>query len=230
MLADPTARGLAAEIELRAFLAAIDGRIPLEILDAGCGPGFHGRRLLRKGHRVTFADVSQVMLARAQSSTSPEDVSRASFVEADIRHLRQFGARSFDAVVSGGTVVSDCGNPGAALVELRRVLRENGTLGFSVRNIEGPQQKGKRQQVIENGGGGFDWWFFSVESITGLCNQVGLAVSRVCPVLMESPSSPPTDDFVQRHLEAKNPNQWRNAAWELFVIAKRKARRSPCTY
>ena len=100
------------------------------------------------------------------------------------------------------TVVSDCGDPAAAMAELRRVLRTGGVAGISLRNIDGPQQTGSRRAVIPNGGRGFDWWFFSPDSARDLCRQVGLAVTRVYLVLLKPPDARQAVEYIREHLDA----------------------------
>jgi SAM-dependent methyltransferase len=210
MLADAGRRAVAAAAELAAFEAHLPASTILDILDAGCGPGFHSRRLLAKGHRVTFADVSPEMLKQARRSIPEEAASRATFLEADIRDLAALPAAHFDAAISGGTVISDCGDPYAAVAEISRVLKSHGLLGFSVRNLDGPQQRGARQEVIRGGGPGFDWWFFSTESVRELCSGSGLVCRRTYPILMDPEVPVPHED------------EWHAAAWEMFVIAAKE--------
>ena len=223
MISDPSKRGLAAEIELAAFEWALPAGRQLDILDAGCGVGFHGVRLLAKGHRVTFADISPAMLEKARAASAQiGGVGAYSFIEIDIKNMGRLLDCSFDAIVSGGTVVSDCGDPAAAMAELGRVLRSGGVAGISLRNIDGPQQTGSRRAVIPNGGRGFDWWFFSLESARDLCQQAGLAVTRIYPVMMKPPEAEHAAEYIREHLNAQAVGEWRERAWELFVIARRQ--------
>ena len=221
MLADPEQRGLAAEIELAAFQQALPVGSGLDLMDAGCGVGFHGRQLLRQGHRVTFVDVSPKMLKYARQAVGKCQEVQATFQERDLRHLDGLPDGSFDGIIAGGTVLSDCGGPSEALRELARVLRPQGILGFSVRNLEGPSQKGTPQEVVPGGGPGFDWWFFSVDSARVLCGQSGLALERAYPVLMEPPSVSDGSEYVRRHLQAQAEEEWRPSAYELFLIARK---------
>jgi len=226
MISDPSKRGLAAEIELAAFERALPAGRQLDILDAGCGVGFHGCRLLTKGHHVTFADISPVMLQKARAAAAGIGAAGACFFqEIDVRKMHCFPDGSFDAIVSGGTVVSDCGDPTAAVAEFGRVLRSGGVAGISLRNGDGPQQTGGRRELIPNGGRGFDWWFFSPESARELCRRTGLAVTRMCPVLMKPPDTEHPAEYVREHLDARDMDRWRRQAWELFVIARRVAAR-----
>ena len=223
MLADLTGRGLAAEIELAAFRSALPPGRALDVMDAGCGPGFHGLRLLAMGHRVTFADVSPAMLERAALEAGKVPGAEPDFLECDLRDLRLPDA-SFDAIIAGGTVLSDCGGPRQALGEIARVLRTGGVAGLSVRNLDGPQQESPRRPVIRKGGPGFDWWFFSIESLAEVCCLTGLQVERTCPVFWEPPSPGDLRSRVARHLEAGDSSQWRGDAWEFFAVARRVGR------
>ena len=195
----------------------------LDLMDAGCGVGFHGRQLLHQGHQVSFVDVSPKMLDFARRTVGTGPNVKATFHEQDLRHLAGFPRRSFDGIISGGTVLSDCGDPREALQELARVLRPQGILGFSVRNLEGPSQKGTPQEVIPGGGPGFDWWFFSVASARELCGPSGLELERAYPVLMDPPSVSDGPEYVRRHLQAPAEEEWRPSAYELFLIARKGA-------
>lgn len=225
-LADPNGRAIAAEVELAAFKREMPPGAALDILDAGCGVGFHGRKLLAGGHRVTFLDVSPAMLARAKGLVG--SARGASFKRLDVRHLDGIEDSSFDAIVAGGTVISDCGNPGQALSELTRTLRTAGIIGFSVRNLDGPQQEGAREPVIRGGGPGFDWWFFSCESVAEACSRAHVTCRRLYPVLLAPPPGGRPSEAVKHHLDAGPPEQWRRAAWEMFVIAEKEQPTSPC--
>ena len=69
MVADPELRALAVEIELAAF----GDWLPeggLTLMDAGCGVGVHGCRLLEMGHSVCFVDVSPGLFPASGHSTA----------------------------------------------------------------------------------------------------------------------------------------------------------------
>ena len=128
-------KGLAA-IELAAVRRELGGREGLRILDAGCGPGWHGIELARDGHQLVMVDLSAKMLDRACAGDEAVDVQvRIVIYQNDILNLPLESA-SFDAIVSCGTVVSDCGDADAALGEFSRLLKDNGTAMFSVRNLD----------------------------------------------------------------------------------------------
>jgi hypothetical protein len=100
---------------------------------------------------------------------------------------------------------------------MTRVVRAGGLVGFSARDLDGPQQQGRRQAVMCGGGPGFDWLFLSAESAAELCRQCGLACQRIYPVLMEPPDGR-IEVAVRRHLEAAEVGRWRAGAWEMFAI------------
>jgi len=214
-------RAIGVAVELEHFRRALPKRLDLNLLDAGCGPGFHGRRLVAEGHRVTFVDVSPAMLERAQRDVG-ELASRAVFIEGDIRGVPALADGSFDGVIAGGTVISDCGHPRAAIAELRRVLRPGGVLGFSVRNLLGPQQRTERTEVVRGGGDGFDWHFFSPESLMSFCQRHSLAVKAIHPVHVEGLFDQDVAKSVAAHLAAELSRDVLARSWELFAIATRK--------
>ncbi len=100
------------------------------MLDAGCGEGYNGRVLARRGARVTGIDISERMieLARAEERREPLGIryERASYAD--------FGAipdASFDAVVSFMALM-DGPRFDLAMRESFRVLRRGGMLAFSI--------------------------------------------------------------------------------------------------
>ena len=114
------------EIVTRCFGPATS--TPLELLDAGSGPGRHTRALAELGHAVTAVDVSPEMAAAA--STSAKSTARAHAVAADVRRL-PFPAGAFDGVVCVEVLehLPDyLDGAQDALSEFARVLREEGIL------------------------------------------------------------------------------------------------------
>jgi demethylmenaquinone methyltransferase/2-methoxy-6-polyprenyl-1,4-benzoquinol methylase len=106
-----------------------------EALDACCGTGDLALTLLRgcPGCRVTGADMSEAMLARAREKAAAacaaavgpgEAVARADFVRADLLALPFAAGRFAAATVAFG--VRNVADPGAAFAELRRVVRPGG--------------------------------------------------------------------------------------------------------
>jgi 2-polyprenyl-3-methyl-5-hydroxy-6-metoxy-1,4-benzoquinol methylase len=99
------------------------------VLDAGCGEGYLCRMLAKRGANVLGVDASREMLRIAVERTRASLDVR--YVRASCENLGFLPEQAFDAVVSN-MVVQDVANYEAALSELRRVLRPDGLLVFSV--------------------------------------------------------------------------------------------------
>ncbi len=101
----------------------VDG---LDVLEAGCGPGFVTRLLLESLPRsaVTALDVDPTMLAHARQHVG--DLDRVRFVEASATDTGLPDA-SVDVVLAR-FLLQHVPNVGEVLAELRRVLRSTGRL------------------------------------------------------------------------------------------------------
>jgi SAM-dependent methyltransferase len=107
-----------------ALLPPVAGK---DVLDAGCGSGPLSAWLVEHGARVTGFDASPQMVEIAKR----RGLSSASFVVADLAGPLDFLADdSFDVVVAG-LVLHYLEDWVAPLRELRRVMRDTGTLVFS---------------------------------------------------------------------------------------------------
>jgi SAM-dependent methyltransferase len=117
-------RALHAHVE-RELKAALGAR-PAKVLDAGCGTGGLIRRLAARvpAWQWTGVDVSPLACALARQRCTAE------IVEAQVESL-PFAEGSFDAAVSAD-VLYHLDDDGAALRELRRVLRPGGALVVNV--------------------------------------------------------------------------------------------------
>src|SRR5215469_3197222 len=104
---------------------ALEGRGPLEALDAGCGTGFLSFELAARGHRVTGVDFAPAMLAEARRKATQQNFP-VRFEEADAERL-SFPAASFDLAISRH-VLWTLPHPEAAIDEWIRVLRSGGRL------------------------------------------------------------------------------------------------------
>ena len=102
----------------------------MRILDAGCGTGYLGRILARRGARVDGVDVSrgQLEAARAEEKRAALGIH---LHQADLAHLGMFRAGTFDAAVSN-IVLQDVLHLLAAVREIHRVLRPGGRFVFSI--------------------------------------------------------------------------------------------------
>ena len=99
----------------------------LEVLDAGCGPGFFAVLLARDGHSVTAVDCSASMLEQALTNVS--HFCSAGAVRAAVMDVQRLALPDgiFDAVVSRN-VTWNLEHPEAAYAEWLRVLRPGGIL------------------------------------------------------------------------------------------------------
>ncbi|MCX4241593.1 class I SAM-dependent methyltransferase [Paraliomyxa miuraensis] len=113
--------------QLRGALAAGEREHPL-LLDLGCGRGGIGRWLAtRLGARLVGVDGSEVAIAQARSSASPEGHER--FVVGDFA-ATGLAAGSVAAAFSHDALYM-AEEPAAALAEAHRVLRPAGVLAFT---------------------------------------------------------------------------------------------------
>lgn len=231
-LTQVTGRKCLAAIEAAAIRRELAGRRCLRLLDAACGPGAHGIALAREGHRVTLADLSEKMLEHAGAAGVGEAIE---IVRCDIRETGM-KASSFDAIVSGATALSDCGDTDAALPEFSRLLAPGGLAMFSVRNlwaaldwwarycdpedVRGWIAAGRR--TIPQGHQAFDWTFFTRDGVRKACRDAGLELVRVYPVGMLRP--PESDQglsaYVTLHLDLADEPAALARAQELFAVTQ----------
>jgi SAM-dependent methyltransferase len=97
----------------------------LDILDAGCGPGFFSILLAHAGHRVIGVDGAVRMLQRAKENADKYRVS-PTFYEMDCHHLK-FSDGIFDVVVSRN-LTHALREHETVYREWKRVLRPGGIL------------------------------------------------------------------------------------------------------
>lgn len=126
------------------FLDTLTGH---RVLDLGCGPGADSTLLADEGFEVVGLDVTKPFLdaARDRSSNgSDERAGSGSFVCGDMRTL-PFGSRSFDGIWASGSVhhVPRKQIP-ETLAGFRRVLRDGGLLGLTVKRRPTGSETGAR--------------------------------------------------------------------------------------
>lgn len=104
------------------------------VLDYGCGPGHDlvGFSHFSNCHSLVGADVSSTSLSEASARLSLHQCA-PSLVLIDDSGILPFADNSFDHIHSSG-VLHHVPDPGATLLELKRVLRPGGTINIMVYN------------------------------------------------------------------------------------------------
>lgn len=111
----------------RPALLALAGDVAaLDVLDAGCGPGFYAAELVSRGARVTACDASPRMVELAAARAVGAVEVRA----ADLEGPLPWADASFDLVLMA-LVLHHVVDRVGMLRELRRVLRPSGRLVLS---------------------------------------------------------------------------------------------------
>jgi len=105
----------------------------LTVLELGCGTGYFTRELARSGAEIVAVDVSPELLDIARSNCSAPNVR----YEIENAYDLRYSDSVFDSVV--GSSVLDHFEIEAALREIYRVLRPNGTIFFTEPNMLNPQ-------------------------------------------------------------------------------------------
>lgn len=102
----------------------------LSILDAGCGGGYLCRQLAGKGSRVVGVDISTkfIQIARQKEKADPLNIR---YYSASLHNLPMLKDETFDIIISN-LVLMDVANLNKAVKELRRVLKKDGKLVFSI--------------------------------------------------------------------------------------------------
>lgn len=119
----------------------------LTVLDVGTGTGAVAAAAAARGARVTAVDADPGMVAAARRAAPEADVRQAA-----LPHL-PFDDGQFDAV-AGNFVVNHVGDPGAALADMRRVLRPGGRLAVTIWASPGRPGQSLLWRALEAAGGG----------------------------------------------------------------------------
>lgn len=117
------------------------GAGPHRILDCSCGIGTQAIGLALAEHDVVASDLSSVAATRAAAEAAARGV-RMPVAAADMRQL-PFASRIFDAVVCADNSLPHLLSPQdiqAALLGMRRVLRDDGLLLLTVRSYDEARQ------------------------------------------------------------------------------------------
>ncbi len=103
------------------------------VLDAGCGTGLYGRKLMESGYRVVFSDLSQGMLDRAERLNLTEFPGRpATYLKSDLEHLEGHESGSYSFLTAQGDPLSFVSDVRRAMKNIARVLLPGGTAICSV--------------------------------------------------------------------------------------------------
>ncbi|MFO7955924.1 MAG: class I SAM-dependent methyltransferase [Candidatus Brocadiia bacterium] len=222
-----------ARTELSVILREIYAGRAHDILDAGGGGGYHAVKLAAAGHNVTIVDLSAEMLAVARQRVAQANLKeRVECIQGDIRHMDRIPDAAFDVVVACGTVVSDCGDPSAALGEFARVLRPGGKTCVSLRtprslDLHGEKDSEHSEPGVVRGHQAFDWHLFDHAGAERVFVEAGLTPLCAVPVGCETP--PETDNrrimaaYVRRHLDLTDDAEALQNAVELMLVARKPA-------
>jgi SAM-dependent methyltransferase len=122
---------------LNGLVRARTSDAPHRILDCSCGIGTQTIGLALTGHPVVGSDLSPVAAARAAAEATARGVTVPT-AAADMRRL-PFRAAAFDVVVCADNALPHlltAHDLEAALLEMRRVLRDDGLLLLTVRDYD----------------------------------------------------------------------------------------------
>ena len=109
------------DLEARALRESVSGE-KLEILEIGCGTGKNTEFLQTKAKKLTAADFSAEMLAKAKEKITDEKVE---FRQLDLREEWNFNENQFDFITCS-LVLEHIENIDFVFEQAHRVLRENG--------------------------------------------------------------------------------------------------------
>jgi len=109
------------------MLGSADG---LSVLDAGCWNGYLCRLLAKKGARMVGVDISRRFLEIAEQKEKEAPLG-IMYYPGTLSDLTMLGRRRFDVVVSN-LALMDVRDLEKAMMEISRVLKENGRLIFSI--------------------------------------------------------------------------------------------------
>lgn len=143
----------AAALE-RLLLDGLDARSH-RILDCACGIGTQAIGLARAGHDVVGSDLSALAAARAATEAESRGTKLA-VTAADMRAL-PFRAQAFEAVVCADNSLPHlltAQDVRAALVGMRRVLREDGMLVITVRDYDEARRTKPATSAVQVSGSG----------------------------------------------------------------------------
>jgi SAM-dependent methyltransferase len=100
------------------------------VLDAACGGGHLAREFARRGATVVGVDISQVMIAIANSCEQAKPLG-IHYIIGNLANLPDLESAAFDLAISSMAFMN-IENAGEAFCEIARLLRPNGRFVFSI--------------------------------------------------------------------------------------------------
>jgi ubiquinone/menaquinone biosynthesis C-methylase UbiE len=141
------------------------------VLDVGCGTGRFVEFFSQRGGNVTGADTSENMLEKAKKK-SP----LATFVKADIFSL-PFKDKTFDIVICS-QVLTHLHSYKKPLLEMKRVLKDDGIIIIDVRNMLWPYRFPTLiKRIFKKSDEEYCPDYISIWKIKRICNKIGLNIS-----------------------------------------------------
>jgi len=162
------------------------------VLDVGCGTGRFVEFFSQRGGKVTGADTSENMLAKARKK-SP----MANFVKADIFSL-PFEDKTFDIVICS-QVLTHLHNYKKPLIEMKRVLKDDGIIIIDVRNILWPYRLPTLiKRIFKKSNEDYYPDYVSIWKIKRICNKIGLNISDFNGAGLPAKKECPMEEQVKR--------------------------------
>jgi ubiquinone/menaquinone biosynthesis C-methylase UbiE len=116
-----------------AFVDEYAGDRSLAVLDVGCGTGMTLKDILRRGHSVVGADITEEMVHRARRAVSEFPPERARCILSDVEHV-PLASESFDVALCMG-VLQYLQTDAKAIAELSRMVRPGGLVIVTLPNL-----------------------------------------------------------------------------------------------
>ena len=142
------------------------------ILDCGCGTGRFVEFFTRKSSRVIGVDISENMLKLAKAKIPNANLSRV-----DIFFL-PFKANTFDVIICS-QVLTHLHNYKEPLLQMRRVLKDDGAIIIDIRNILFPYALfDTLKRAIRKSSEEYYPNYVSILRMGKICNGIGLRIDE----------------------------------------------------
>lgn len=142
------------------------------ILDCGCGTGRFLEFFTKKGSRIIGVDISENMLKIAKGKIPNVNLSRA-----DIFFL-PFKDSTFDVIICS-QVLTHLHNYKETLLQMRRVLKDEGVIIIDIRNILFPYRLFEAlKRTIKKPNEEYYPDYVSILRIRKICSEIGLRIDE----------------------------------------------------